>query len=66
MIEGIIPAVHTPMRQDGSLDLDRIPAQVDHLLGDGVLTCGTTGRLLTVGAEAAPSVARRSLHCVTA
>ena len=46
LFEGIFAATHTPMRPDGSLDLEAIPLQVEHLLKtkvDGLFVCGTTG-----------------------
>jgi len=45
-IEGLIAAAFTPFHSDGSLDLDRIPALVDKLHGDGVkgiFVCGSNG-----------------------
>lgn len=44
--EGIFAATHTPMRPDGSLDVEAIPFQVEHLVKtkvDGLFVCGTTG-----------------------
>ncbi|MGA0060099.1 MAG: dihydrodipicolinate synthase family protein [Planctomycetota bacterium] len=45
-LRGLIAAPHTPLRKDLSVDLDRIPAQVDHLLAGGVqglYVLGSTG-----------------------
>ncbi|NBR49409.1 N-acetylneuraminate lyase, partial [bacterium] len=39
-------ATFTPMRDDGSLNLEVVGAVVDHLLNDGIVglyVCGTTG-----------------------
>jgi N-acetylneuraminate lyase len=44
--KGLIPATHTPMQADGSLDLDAVPGQATFLLDAGVdalFVCGTTG-----------------------
>jgi N-acetylneuraminate lyase len=53
-LSGIIPAVHTPMRPDGSLDPDIIPLQVQFLLDsgvDGLFVCGTTGEFASLTTE---------------
>jgi N-acetylneuraminate lyase len=45
-IEGLIAAAFTPFHEDGSIDLDRIPALVDKLYADGVkgiFVCGSNG-----------------------
>ena len=45
-LTGLVAAACTPMRADGALDLDRIPALVDRLARDGVaglFVLGTTG-----------------------
>ena len=45
-LPGLTPAVFTPLREDGALALDRIPALVDHLEQDGVsalYVLGSTG-----------------------
>ena len=45
-MEGIIPAVFTPFRDDGELNLGHIPRLVDHLVAsevDGIFVCGTSG-----------------------
>lgn len=45
-VTGLIAAPHTPMRPDGSVDLDRIEAQAEFLRANGVagaFVCGTTG-----------------------
>lgn len=44
--KGLIPAVFTPMKDDGSINLDHIPKIVDHLFNDRVAAlyvCGSTG-----------------------
>lgn len=45
-LTGLIAATYTPMKGDGSLNLDAIPAMVDHLERSGVrgiYICGSTG-----------------------
>lgn len=45
-IEGLIAAVFTPFHEDGSLNLEMIPAVVDKLVNDGVtgiFACGSNG-----------------------
>jgi N-acetylneuraminate lyase len=45
-IEGIVPAVFTPMRGDGSINFDMIKPMVEHLLADrvsAIYVCGSTG-----------------------
>jgi N-acetylneuraminate lyase len=43
---GLIAAVFTPMKENGSLNLDIVPKIVDHLIADGIkgmYVCGSTG-----------------------
>jgi len=45
-LTGMVAAVFTPMRPDGSLHLDPVGPIVDHLVGEGVgglFACGSTG-----------------------
>jgi N-acetylneuraminate lyase len=45
-LKGLVPATFTPMHQDGSLDLSKVPAIVERLKAHGVgglFVCGTTG-----------------------
>ena len=45
-VSGLIPAVFTPMRPNGDVDLDQIPAITDQLINEGVsglYVCGSTG-----------------------
>ncbi|HTE12076.1 MAG TPA: dihydrodipicolinate synthase family protein, partial [Chitinophagaceae bacterium] len=45
-IEGLIAAAFTPFHQDGSLNLERVPALVDKLHADGlkgIFVCGSNG-----------------------
>jgi 4-hydroxy-tetrahydrodipicolinate synthase len=51
MIQGSIPAIVTPMHEDGSLDLPRLKSLVDWQIregSDGVVVVGTTGESPTV------------------
>ena len=45
-IEGLVAATFSPMNEDGSLNLSRVPGVVEHLIGDGIAglyVCGSTG-----------------------
>ncbi len=45
-IEGLVPAVFTPMDQEGEINLKKVKPIVEHLLDDGVnaiYVCGSTG-----------------------
>jgi 4-hydroxy-tetrahydrodipicolinate synthase len=51
MIQGSLPAIVTPMHEDGSLDLPRLRALVDWHINegsDGIVVVGTTGESPTV------------------
>ena len=46
LLTGLVAATFTPMRSDGAIDLQRIPAVCDFVLGqgvDGLFVCGSTG-----------------------
>lgn len=46
ILSGLVAAAFTPMKPDGSLDLDVVPAATDHVLGQGasgLFLCGSTG-----------------------
>lgn len=50
-LRGLVAPVFTPMRADGSLDLDRVEALADHVIGQavvGVFVAGTTGEGLSL------------------
>jgi 4-hydroxy-tetrahydrodipicolinate synthase len=54
MIKGSIVAIVTPMKEDGSLDLEAFRALIDFHIGqgtDGVVVVGTTGESPTVNVE---------------
>ncbi|HKJ66827.1 MAG TPA: dihydrodipicolinate synthase family protein [bacterium] len=53
-LTGIIAAVHTPMQDDGSLNLDRVQEQATCLQGNGVtgaFLCGTTGEGMSLSLQ---------------
>lgn len=59
-IEGLISAPFTPLREDGSLHLDRIPAVVEMLVNNGVkgmFVCGSTGEGPSLTTEERKTVA---------
>jgi len=46
LLTGLVAATFTPMNSDGAIDLQRIPAVCDFVLGqgvDGLFVCGSTG-----------------------
>jgi len=58
---GLIAAVFTPMAADRSLNLDLVPAIVDHLIRDrtrGIYVCGTTGEGPLLSSDERRAVAR--------
>jgi len=58
---GLIAAVFTPMAADGTLNLDLVPAIVEHLIGDGIrgiYVCGTTGEGPLLSGDERRAVAR--------
>ena len=53
-LKGLIPAVFTPMKENGSLNLDKVDAVVEHLLSDkvsGIYVCGSTGEGSSLSVE---------------
>lgn len=53
-LTGLVAATFTPMKADGSLDLSRVPAVVDHLHRDGVsglYVLGSTGEGVSLTTE---------------
>jgi N-acetylneuraminate lyase len=61
-LTGLIAAPHTPMKPDGSVNLDAIDRQADLLSAAGlrgVFVCGTTGEGLSLTAEERMAVAER-------
>ena len=54
MIQGSLPAIVTPMRDDGSLDLPRLKSLLDWHIAegtDGIVVVGTTGESPTVNVD---------------
>jgi N-acetylneuraminate lyase len=59
-IDGIVPAVYTPMKEDGTLNLDMVPKIVEHLIADKVsalYVCGSTGEGPSLSSEERKAVA---------
>lgn len=59
-LTGLIPAAFTPLKADGSLNLDAVPALVEHFLRDGVsglYVCGSTGEGVSLTREERMAVA---------
>jgi len=53
-LTGLIPAAFTPMKKDGSLNLDKVDAIVEHLINDkvsGLYVCGSTGESASLSLE---------------
>ncbi|MBN2211612.1 MAG: dihydrodipicolinate synthase family protein [Sedimentisphaerales bacterium] len=64
---GLVPAVFTPMHADGSLNLDIIPAIVDHVLANnccGVYICGSTGEAASLTCQERMLVAEHYINAV--
>jgi len=60
-LSGLIPAVFTPMREDTTLDLAKVPAVVEHLLRTGVCgmyVCGSTGEGPSLSSDERRAVAQ--------
>lgn len=60
-LTGLIAAVYTPMRADGSLDLDRVEPITEMLLHegiDGLFVCGSTGESTSLSSEEREAVAQ--------
>ncbi len=57
---GLIAATYTPLRDDGSLNLEQVGPMVDYLLENGVgglYVCGSTGEGMSLSSEERRSVA---------
>ena len=58
-LKGLIAAPHTPFKEDGSVNLDVIPSQIDLLVKNnvtGAYVCGTTGEGISCSVEERKSV----------
>jgi N-acetylneuraminate lyase len=63
---GLFAAVHTPMDARGELELSRVPAQVEHVLADGVagmFVCGTTGEFASLTVTERRRVLETFIEC---
>jgi len=61
-LTGLIAAAHTPMKDDGSLNLDLVEVQVEHYVRTGVagaFVAGTTGECHSLTFEERKALARR-------
>jgi N-acetylneuraminate lyase len=61
-LRGLVAPVFTPMRDDGSLDLDRVEAQAEHLKDQGVVgvfVAGTTGEGMSLAVAERRQLAER-------
>ena len=59
-LTGLIAATYTPFREDGSVNLDLIPAMTDHMIESGVsgfYVCGSTGEGESMSVEERKQVA---------
>jgi N-acetylneuraminate lyase len=66
-LTGLVAAVHTPFRADGSLRLDAVEAQVAHLQASGLglaFVGGTTGEGPSLSLEERTALARRWIEVV--
>lgn len=66
-LKGLIPAVFTPMREDGSLNPDQVVPIVEHLLSDKVAAlyvCGSTGEGPSLTSEERMATAKMYVEAV--
>jgi 4-hydroxy-tetrahydrodipicolinate synthase len=67
MITGSIPAIVTPMHEDGSLDYDSFRKLIEHHVkegSDGIVVVGTTGESPTVNVDEHGELIRFTVDCV--
>ena len=60
-LTGLIAATYTPFREDGSVNLDLIPAMIDYMIDSGVsgfYACGSTGEGESMSVEERKQVAQ--------
>ena len=65
--KGIIPALVTPFKEDGSIDYESYYPYLDHLIEsgvDGLLLCGSTGEYTLLSAEERREVVKNVLDFV--
>ena len=63
-LTGLIAATYTPFREDGSVNLDLIPAMIDYMIKSGVsgfYVCGSTGEGESMSVEERKQVAQASV-----
>ena len=63
-LTGLIAATYTPFREDGSVNLDLIPAMIDYMIESGVsgfYVCGSTGEGESMSVEERKQVAQASV-----
>ncbi len=61
-VTGLVPAPHTPMHADGSVNLDTIDKQAELLIANGVsgvFVCGTTGEGMSLTVQERLDIAER-------
>jgi 4-hydroxy-tetrahydrodipicolinate synthase len=67
MITGSIPAIVTPMHEDGSIDYDSFRKLIEHHVkegSDGIVVVGTTGESPTVTVDEHGELIRFTVECV--
>ena len=60
-LAGLVAATYTPLKLDGSLQLNQVGPMVDHLLGSGInglYVCGSTGEGMSLSGKERQSVAK--------
>ena len=67
-IQGLLPAVFTPMTEEGSLRLEQIPQLTEQLIGEGVsgfYICGSTGEGPCLSREERMATAEAYIHAAS-
>ena len=67
MITGSIPAIVTPMHEDGSIDYQSFRTLIEHHVkegSDGIVVVGTTGESPTVTVDEHGELIRFTVECV--
>lgn len=67
-LEGLIAATYTPITENGQLQLELIPALVEHLLSQGVqglYVCGSTGEGVSLSSDQRRKLARAYVEATT-
>ncbi|MFS8652285.1 MAG: 4-hydroxy-tetrahydrodipicolinate synthase [Caldibacillus sp.] len=66
-IEGVFPVLVTPMKEDGSIDLDGLRMNIDHFINEGVsgiVVNGSTGEFVSLTREERLQVAETAVEQV--